>query len=636
MKPRLILIFALIFLFPCSYLISQTKQKEVIEEADLLLDMMEYKAAIINYLKALSEYPNQRDIRKNIGYAYFQLEKIDDALKYLKEELNLFPGNEDAYDLLVYILYRLNKLEEANKFLDRSDFSIRLTEENPHIGGLASFILGMHFKEIKKYGQAKEYFRKALEKGHDPVKCYVQLIDIDFIQGELDPAVRLVGYSPRRIIAEAIEKCDIQPEFYFMQGLRFFEKSKGNVLFFRWSINAFEMALRLNPYFRDSLFNLACISYNFKDYAKTSEYFRQILEIEPENADIKFYLDCALKKIDQSFEEKSISECPQMINFSRDFIDKPDREYKYQFKNDLLFVLQNISYLALEFIKKGKFEEGITRYRNGLRIYPESPELNFNLGTVFLWQNNFKEAERHALIALRRKYYYVTLPDFLISGKMNRYEREELLKKTPDGIHRSPETPLSQWTFDTAIKEGNYFSEAYDLLGKIYFGKGDLDKSLLAYKKEIELKHDDAMAHYNLGCIYWALNEWKKAEEEWKKAIKYEKEARDREDRAEIIKNPLAISMIVLKRPASYRAHKALGWLYLKKDLADKALKEFKKAIELEPDDPEPYYELGKIYHAKSESNEKYVREAIFYYEKYIYLGGKEEKEVKELLKSLK
>lgn len=34
-----------------NYLISQTGQKDIIKEADLLLDMMEYKAAIFYYEK---------------------------------------------------------------------------------------------------------------------------------------------------------------------------------------------------------------------------------------------------------------------------------------------------------------------------------------------------------------------------------------------------------------------------------------------------------------------------------------------------------------------------------------------------------------------------------------------------------
>ncbi len=79
-----------------------------------------------------------------------------------------------------------------------------------------------------------------------------------------------------------------------------------------------------------------------------------------------------------------------------------------------------------------------------------------------------------------------------------------------------------------------------------------------------------------------------------------------------------------------------MGRLYLERNHPDKALEDFQKAIELEPSDPEPYYELGKIYQAKSEHDEKYTEKAIYYYEKYLYFGKDKEQEVKESLKMLK
>ncbi len=79
-----------------------------------------------------------------------------------------------------------------------------------------------------------------------------------------------------------------------------------------------------------------------------------------------------------------------------------------------------------------------------------------------------------------------------------------------------------------------------------------------------------------------------------------------------------------------------MGRLYIEKGLPDLALKEYENAIELEASDPEPYYELGKLYQARSLQDKKYIKEAISHYERYLYLGGEKEKEVKEALKSLK
>jgi tetratricopeptide (TPR) repeat protein len=71
--------------------------------------------------------------------------------------------------------------------------------------------------------------------------------------------------------------------------------------------------------------------------------------------------------------------------------------------------------------------------------------------------------------------------------------------------------------------------------------------------------------------------------------------------------------------------------LYVEQNLKDKALVEFEKASKLEPDDQESHYELGKIYQTKKD-----FQKAIFHYEKYLYLGGEEEEEVKKILKTLK
>lgn len=169
MKRQLLLLIALLVFS----IILLPQNVDLIQEADMLLDMMEYKAALDYYLKALAQYPNQRDLRKKIGYAYLELKETDEALKYTKEELTLFPDNADAYDLLVYVLFKENKLGEADSFLRKHGFPFELTEKIPSLGGLAHFILGVYLKECKEYGKANEYLLSAIDKGYDPVKCYV-------------------------------------------------------------------------------------------------------------------------------------------------------------------------------------------------------------------------------------------------------------------------------------------------------------------------------------------------------------------------------------------------------------------------------------------------------------------------------
>jgi tetratricopeptide (TPR) repeat protein len=616
---RIISVLAAILLIS-NYSFSQSESKDITKEADLLLDMMEYRSAIDKYLKVLSEDTRKRDIRKRIGYAYFQEKKTDDALRFLKEELELFPDNEDAYNLLIYILFKLDKLGEADIFLEEYGFPVGLTEEIPHIGGLGSFILGVYFKEARMYDSAQRYFMKAQEKGYDRVKCHTQLIDIDLVQGK--------SGSVKRGLVEAVKLFGHTPEFYYMSGLNYYERSIRNSDFLLNARLSFERALEINPFFRDALFNLACINYNYyKDFKKASEYFKRILEIEPENDEVRFFLDCSLKKLNKSIEKASLSECHQNINLSRQFVDNPDREYQHLFRNDINFVLENINYLGLEYIRQGKLPEAMRRFRNGLKIYPESPEINFNLGMVYFWRNDLDKAERHALVALREKNFLGRLPTYL---------KTQIMRKHREALRQPQKIPLSEWTFETALREGNFFLDAYDFLGSIYFTRGEFQRSVSAYRKVIEIDPGDPMGHYNLGLAYSALDDRENAESEWKDAIKYEENLERMKERGEISNDQLKISLVVLKRPVSFRAHKSLARLYLDKNLPEDALDEFLKALELEPNDPELHFEIGKIYQAKSELDKSYIKEAIFYYERYLYFGGTKETEVKEILRSLK
>ncbi len=53
-----------------------------------------------------------------------------------------------------------------------------------------------------------------------------------------------------------------------------------------------------------------------------------------------------------------------------------------------------------------------------------------------------------------------------------------------------------------AIKADPEFVEAYDNVGRLYRGEGDLEKAKMYYKKSIELYPEGIMAHQNLAVVY--------------------------------------------------------------------------------------------------------------------------------------
>jgi len=597
--------------------LSGSPQKDLIKEADLLLDMMEYESALEGYKRSLAQNVQLRNIRKKMAYAHLQLGQTDMALSLLREELAFFPDNEDAYDLLFYVICRLGELDRADGFLKEKRFPLQLADENPSIGKLAWFVRGMNFKEQKNYREAEKSFRRALAKGYEPVQCYVQLVDLELLRDNLR--------SAERLISEANDICGVQPEYHFLQGLFCLEKLKtlpGDFIpqYLRLASECFRMALESKPDFKEAIFNLASLSYETHEFAKAAEYLEKFLGLEPAHAEAKFYLDCSLKKIGQPVEVEK--PCPSTIGLAREFIDRPGIEYKYVFNHDKNFVLANINYLGLDFIRNGQNREAIKRFQNGLKIDEECPEIHFNLGMVHRWLGHSEEAEHHALMALRRRDFF---------GQLSPSVVRKIKKERKEFLNRPLQVPTQEWNFDIALKEGNFFLDAYDLLGTLYFERGNVDKALPAFQKIIDIHEEDAPGRFNLGLAYFSLGDESRAEEEWRKAIRFEEKTQRVREMTTVSKDELQVSLVVFKRPISFRAYMSLAKMVKKQGRFEEAIKDFEKAVDLEPSDPEPHYELGKLYLLKADK-----KKAAFYFERYLYLGGKEEAKVKKILESLK
>jgi tetratricopeptide (TPR) repeat protein len=55
-----------------------------------------------------------------------------------------------------------------------------------------------------------------------------------------------------------------------------------------------------------------------------------------------------------------------------------------------------------------------------------------------------------------------------------------------------------------AISYDSTLLKAYNLLGTLYYEQGDLDKAESCYRRTLIIKPDYAMAHFNLGALFWA------------------------------------------------------------------------------------------------------------------------------------
>ena len=188
------------------------------------------------------------------------------------------------------------------------------------------------------------------------------------------------------------------------------------------------------------------------------------------------------------------------------------------------------------------------------------------------------------------------------------------------------------WLNDFAYVSKEHEAGTYDLMGNIYFYQSRYIDAKKEFLKSLEIDPNNPSVLCNLGMAYYNLNDWVRAAEEWQKAIRSEKYyIKSKEKEKEGSDDELQYVVTVLRKPISPQAHLFLGMLYRKQDLIEKSLVHFERAAALEPKNPAPYLDLGKIYQERGDEDK-----ALECYEKYLYLGGREVEETQKLIESLK
>ena len=141
-------------------------------------------------------------------------------------------------------------------------------------------------------------------------------------------------------------------------------------------------------------------------------------------------------------------------------------------------------------------------------------------------------------------------------------------------------------------------------LGVTFKYKGNLAQSLECYKKAVELVPRDIEYLFNLALIFDELEEFEKAKKSYYRILEINPE----EERAnnnlsiyyinkgEYQKAILILENLIRNNPKAQMAWSNLGTIYIKLEKFDKAENHYKKAIELDEEDIESIYGLGKIY----------------------------------------
>ena len=259
-------------------------------------------------------------------------------------------------------------------------------------------------------------------------------------------------------------------------------------------------------------------------------------------------------------------------------------------------VLAEYHYKFFEVLKEGRIEDAISILEGALNVDERSFVINHNLAITCY---DVASSEDSITDYLRKAQYYCA---------------------------------RAIWMNDFIYVSKEHEAGTYDLMGNIYFYQSQYHEAKKEFLKSLEIDPDNPIVLCNLGAAYYNLNDWVQAAEQWKRAIESEKSyIKPRENGKKGSEGELQYVVTVLRKPISHRAHMYLGMLYRKQDLIEKSMEHYEKAVAIEPDNPDPYLDLGKLYQMKEEKEK-----ALRCYQKYIYHGGRDVREARELMDSLK
>ena len=371
--------------------------------------------------------------------------------------------------------------------------------------------------------------------------------------------------------------------------------------------------IKLYPSESSSYVNMA-IAYSYAgDWGKAVENYKAALKIHPDDHAVRYRLAEAYEKTKNfnhameqyrhiltktSGDERAMAALAG-ASLKAGKYDESIKWYKEVIKKQPRNVSAHAN-IGLAYSGKGQFNEEIEYYKKAISLNPRDPVVQFNLAVAYEKQN----LDREAVLAY-----------------------EKVLKITPgdpDAVFR---------------------------LANIEYKSKKYDKAIKLYEKIIKVTPQKASAHANLGFAYGELKKYKQSAEHYEKAIRngikdpqihynlaytYEKLGKKRESVAEYEKS-------AVKRP-TIDVLNILAEYYVSEKQYDKAIKAYRKMIELEPRKAAGYANMAYVYGLKNNVDKEieYYKMSLRYdpedSQVYLNLGEAYEKEemYEEALKAYK
>jgi len=538
------------------------------------------KKAISFFNKALELDPSDAMTTLLIAQAYKKLGNTDSAFSYFKKASTLEPENVlITFDLALYNFEQKNfkdAIELFNRIIlaypdhlrARSYLAASLQSTDNYLAAIEQYNYVLKYEEssyavhkniadswlaLSQYENARESYKKAIEIDGAVPNVYADLAFIESKLGNYDEAIKdyqnaiklkneeqwhralarvfYLNHENQKAIDAYLYVEDYTMAAYIQQQDEKYNEAIAN----------YTKALESNPEDTKTLYNLASLYYEKKNFPLASTHLQKLLQLKPNDTESLFLLASSEQQLEKY--DAAISHYNEILKIS-----------------PLDSLLKNDTYYNIAMAQKQKGDikasetnlETIFADRENLAKFKKIDDLYRNLLALKLEQKKFKEAEDIA---------------------------EAILEAKPSDL------AMRQTYSDLLISEGRTQEAMEQLRLAIAFDNTQKSRLKLAKLLKDSQNHFDALTEYqtavtkdpkNLEALLGTANTFK--------ALSLEKEAEAYYTRA------------LEYYPNDYLANYNFGLLLQSQKKFKEALTYYEKVLELNPKFVENYYVLGLCY----------------------------------------
>ena len=415
--------------------------------ADAFLDIPEYNKTINFYLKAIAVKPSVIAYN-NLGLAYENLQKTDEAIKYYLAALQLNPDYAISLRNVALLYSKSGQYDSALYFFSKRYYA------NPTDISNLSFMLS-NFSKLQLNDSLLLYKNKLEMLKTDNAARIGEIADAFLDIGDYEKAISFYFkalaikpssdiYNNLAIAYEGEEKNDEAKKYY-------------------------RMAIALQPDYSTSLRNLAILNNRTANYDSALFYYKKLYTISPTEVSnlsgiAKLFLrlkqkDSAMVYI-QKLERINTENAADIRLIADIYLDAPDYPKAITLYNKAIAIRPTediYNNLAIAYEGLEKFDNAKTAYLSALKIKPDYKLAMSNLGSVFYRTRNYDSAA----------IFYKKLIDISKPSAAN-----------------------------------------YNLLADALYSKSSYDSSVIYYKKAIAMDSSHSNYFVNLGEAYYYLEKY--------------------------------------------------------------------------------------------------------------------------------